>query len=131
MRALLTTIAIIAATTTFAQQGRVRVNSNNATQTQQSDSTDPEEVADLNNSLIDGRKMLNGVSLHLRSDVTVVFEMELEVDDAGNVVDIDAYKQSGDERLNEMVLRSVKHQVKFSKLNVGYNTLHKYIVVIQ
>ena len=131
MKTLLTLISLVLVTGVFAQQQQVENPFGHAERVSRTQERDPEELADLNNSIINGRTMINPVSIQLRSTIQVTFKLELEVNDAGDVVDIEVYEQSGDAKLNELVLRSVKQQVKFSKLNVGYNTLHKYTVLIK
>jgi len=130
MKTMMTLIVLLLVSGVFAQQQVENPfgHTNSVSQTQE---RDPEELADLNNSIINGRTMINPVSIQLRSTTQVSFKLELEVNDAGNVVDIEVYEQSGDTKLNELVLRSVKQQVKFSELSVGYNTLHKYTVLIK
>ncbi|XOV66378.1 MAG: hypothetical protein ACFHU9_12195 [Fluviicola sp.] len=92
-----------------------------------------EATADIENAriqqLISQRKRLNDVNIYgIQINTNMTCNMELEVSDNGNVVNVEWLSGTNDEYLKNKIIENVLRQVKYTKLDLGFNTLHKYTI---
>jgi len=120
----------------LAQQERPTVILNkDTTKIERSLDYDSLEVsADIENAriseIVSKRKVVrHAMFQYIQSDKELLFKFELQVNPNGDVVGVNIVSTNTQDReISQIVMGDIKNQMKYSKLNIDFDTLHTYSV---
>lgn len=133
---------------TKASNNPIQTNGNQKDSTYTLSKSDSLEIkADIENyriqRLIEERKLINPANLlGVSIPIAIRIEFELEVNDQGNVVEVTVISAKDDtnneiwnsvvldDKTKQSIIMNIRQQVRYTKLNLGFNTLHSYIVLV-